>query len=56
MTIWNLFIFQIGFLGICGKRVDSIEYYEQQIKEIDKRVIHKCYFIWNLLNAAVFLA
>lgn len=29
---------KIGFLGICGKRVDSIEYYEQQIKEIDKRI------------------
>lgn len=31
---------KIGFLGLCGKRVDSIEYYEQQIKEIDKRVIN----------------
>ncbi|XP_034709383.1 CSC1-like protein At1g32090 isoform X2 [Vitis riparia] len=29
---------KIGFLGLCGKRVDSIEYYEQQIKEIDKRI------------------
>ncbi|KAB1216135.1 putative membrane protein C2G11.09 [Morella rubra] len=25
-----------GFLGICGERVDSMEYYKQQIKQLDK--------------------
>ncbi|XP_062146285.1 CSC1-like protein At1g32090 [Alnus glutinosa] len=25
-----------GFLGLCGERIDSIEYYKQQIKQLDK--------------------
>nr|GEY53334.1 CSC1-like protein At1g32090 [Tanacetum cinerariifolium] len=29
---------QTGFLGLWGKKVDSIEYYKQQIKEFDLRV------------------
>ncbi|KAK6929070.1 CSC1/OSCA1-like, N-terminal transmembrane domain [Dillenia turbinata] len=29
---------KLGFLGLWGKRVDSIEYYKQQIKELDKRM------------------
>ncbi|KAI9178208.1 hypothetical protein LWI28_023882 [Acer negundo] len=29
---------KIGFLGLCGERVDSIDYYKHQIKELDKRM------------------
>lgn len=29
---------QTGFLGLWGKKVDSIEYYQQQIKEFDHSV------------------
>ncbi|KAI3522335.1 hypothetical protein L1887_00027 [Cichorium endivia] len=28
-----------GFLGLCGKKVDSIEYYQQQIKELDEKLM-----------------
>ncbi|KAF4401787.1 hypothetical protein G4B88_000835 [Cannabis sativa] len=27
-----------GFMGLCGKKVDSIEYYKQQIKDLDRRM------------------
>ncbi|RAL54753.1 hypothetical protein DM860_001881 [Cuscuta australis] len=30
---------QIGFLGLWGKKVDSIEYYKHQVEEIDKVLI-----------------
>ena len=33
-----LFIFQKGFLGLCGERVDSIDYYREKISELDKKV------------------
>ncbi|KAL0913756.1 hypothetical protein M5K25_017240 [Dendrobium thyrsiflorum] len=29
---------KIGFLGLCGRRVDSIEYYRQRINVLDKRI------------------
>ncbi|PRQ50185.1 putative 10TM putative phosphate transporter, cytosolic domain-containing protein [Rosa chinensis] len=29
---------ETGCLGLCGKRVDAIEYYKQQIKSFDKRM------------------
>ncbi|XP_020681474.2 CSC1-like protein At1g32090 isoform X1 [Dendrobium catenatum] len=29
---------KIGFLGLCGRRVDSIEYYKQRIKVLDNRI------------------
>ncbi|KAJ9556188.1 hypothetical protein OSB04_010802 [Centaurea solstitialis] len=29
---------KMGFLGLWGKEVDSIEYYEQQIKELDEKL------------------
>lgn len=29
---------QTGFLGLWGKKVDSIEYYQQQVKELDEKV------------------
>ncbi|CAL5359464.1 unnamed protein product [Camellia sinensis] len=28
---------KLGFLGLCGERVDSIEFYKQQIKDLDRR-------------------
>lgn len=38
----NLSCIQKGCLGLCGERVDSIDYYKQQVKELDKRVsFHK---------------
>ncbi|KAL0393724.1 UNVERIFIED_CONTAM: CSC1-like protein [Sesamum latifolium] len=27
-----------GFLGLCGERVDSIDYYKEQIKDLDKKL------------------
>lgn len=30
---------KIGFLGLCGKRVDSIDYFKQQIKHLEKMLI-----------------
>lgn len=27
-----------GFLGLCGKRVDSIDYYKQQTKDLDRKL------------------
>lgn len=33
-----LLFLQKGFLGLWGERVDSIEYYKQQLKEFDRRV------------------
>ncbi|KAL7188034.1 hypothetical protein ACSBR1_037971 [Camellia fascicularis] len=29
---------KLGFLGLCGERVDSIEFYKQQIKDLDRRL------------------
>lgn len=29
---------QKGFLGLWGEKVDSIDYYKQQLKELDRRV------------------
>ncbi|KAI4327999.1 hypothetical protein L6164_020399 [Bauhinia variegata] len=31
-------IMKKGFLGLCGGKVDAIEYYKQMIKELDKRM------------------
>ncbi|PKU75195.1 DNA-directed RNA polymerase III subunit RPC2 [Dendrobium catenatum] len=38
---------KIGFLGLCGRRVDSIEYYKQRIKVLDNRVrlYSLCFYI-----------
>lgn len=29
---------KVGWLGLCGRRVDSIEYYRQQMKDLDARM------------------
>lgn len=34
------FSFQMGFLGLWGESIDSIDYYKQQIKHIEKIVSH----------------
>ena len=38
----------MGFLGLWGKKIDSIEHYKQQMKELDKKVISKYHFISNV--------
>lgn len=35
---YNVFVTQKGFLGLWGERVDSIDFYKQQIKDIDDKV------------------
>ena len=40
---FDLLIFQKGFLGLWGERVDSIEYYKQQIKLMEKKVSREFY-------------
>lgn len=32
------FVTQKGFLGLWGEKVDSIDYYKQQIKDLDEKV------------------
>lgn len=34
----QIHLFQEGFCGLWGRRVDSIEYYKQQVKDLDKKV------------------
>ena len=29
---------QTGFLGLCGEKVDAIDFYAEKIRELDKRV------------------
>lgn len=36
--VYNVFATQKGFLGLWGERVDSIDYYKQQIKDLDEQV------------------
>jgi hypothetical protein len=50
------FHFQIGFLGLCGERVDSIEYYKQQIKHLDKIVSHNLLLIFYLFKLLWYFA
>lgn len=40
------FFDQKGFLGLWGERVDSIDYYKQQIKDLDRKVSF-CFCIIN---------
>lgn len=35
---YNVFVTQKGFLGLWGERVDSIDFYKQQIKDLDDKV------------------
>ena len=45
---FDLLIFQKGFLGLWGERVDSIEYYKQQMKHLEKNVSHEFYSVFSL--------
>lgn len=36
--VYIVFVTQKGFLGLWGERVDSIDYYQQQIKDLDEKV------------------
>lgn len=48
--------FQTGFLGLCGESIDSIEYYKQQIKQLDKIVSHDLLLIFNLFKLLWYFA
>lgn len=36
--IFGTYYLQKGFMGLWGEKVDSIEYYKQQLMDLDKRV------------------
>lgn len=55
MLTCSLYMFQVGFLGLCGKRVDSIDYYKQRMMELDKRVIHSVTFKFFECHFFIFL-
>ena len=42
----NCCVKQTGFLGLCGERVDAIEFYREEIERLSKEVSLYMYFLW----------